>query len=265
MNNINWSEISTDIHNFLENEHEQLQAEPTAIPWVPGAQDIRRHTSSSILAPSPGLAYNEYYSSTRGHTQRHRKTQERKAILANLEAQYISRGSSRDGTSTGTPESPQGISAYALAQYSTIETESRGRRARDRCDGTLEWLRETSHQSQICGAVDCVSFSLETFSSIFYPCTRPAPYIELAISNIYQPLPLPTSLATPSRPLLQNSSPQMASPITPSMLLTSLLALEGYLDTMCAPLLPETRVIYKATGNFKEKTNLAYKSRFQSS
>ncbi|KAF8860621.1 hypothetical protein BDZ45DRAFT_724367 [Acephala macrosclerotiorum] len=167
-NNINQGDVSNNIHRFLENEHEQHQAEPTAIPWVAGAQDIRRHTSSSILAPSPGPAYIEYYSLTGAHTQVHGKAQERKTILANLKAQYTLWGPSRDGTSAGTPGPPQDISAYALAQYSTVETESRGRRARDQRDGTMEWLRETSHHSQICGAVDCVTFSPETLSSIFY-------------------------------------------------------------------------------------------------
>ncbi len=108
----------------------------------------------------------------RAHTQTHGKTQERNAILANLKVQYTSWASPRDGTSTGTPESPQDISAYVLAQYATVETESQGRRGRDRRNGNMEWLREASPQSRICAAIDCVTFSPETLSSNFYPCKR---------------------------------------------------------------------------------------------
>ncbi|KAF4622682.1 hypothetical protein G7Y89_g14343 [Cudoniella acicularis] len=163
--------INESFLEILENEHINHQVEPNATPWIPDAQGLRWPTSdNSTLAPSPGLAYREYYSPTGEQTQRHkrheRRTQKkRKAFLASRKALSTSLGSSCDGAVTGTPECGQ---AYFLAQCLTVG-RWRSRRPTDWHDSNVESLRASSHRSQICHTVDCATFSPETLGSMVLP------------------------------------------------------------------------------------------------
>ncbi len=164
INNIDTADLLNEALEVLKRS--RFRADPEAEPWVPGAQDGWYNTfEDSTLAPSPGPAYNEYYSATGKHAQIHERKIRKKNREISARRRLKSNGlrSFRDGMSF---ESDPETSAYS--QCAVVATASRRRGCHD---SNVECIREGSEGSQICRAVDCVSFSAETLASIFFPGT----------------------------------------------------------------------------------------------
>jgi hypothetical protein len=117
----------------------------------------------ATLAPSPGLAYNEYYLSTRKY-KGHKKTQRKfKAILASCEAEPT-----YDGPITGTTEYHQNTTV--LGQCSGAWIESGGERTEE-WYSNVEHIPEASQQLNLYHPVH-VGYHPEELASVFHPCTQ---------------------------------------------------------------------------------------------
>jgi hypothetical protein len=154
-----------NIDEFLRNRATNFQAKVDAIPWTAGTEGLWwPDYIGATLAPSPGLAYNEYYSSTRKYTKGHKKSQRKfKAILASYEAEPT-----YDGLTTGTTEYHENTTV--LGECSGARIESGGRRPED-WYGNVEHFPDDSQQLNLYHPVHAGYYPAE-LASIFHPCTQ---------------------------------------------------------------------------------------------
>jgi hypothetical protein len=163
-----------DIHEALSeilNEHTNSQARADAIPWRLGAEEFPRlNSNESALAPSPGLAYDEYYSSIRHYAQGNKKIRRnRQTSLRSCKAQPTPFKYCNE-PDVGALECQRDISPSVLTQCSSAYVETRGKRSQDCHDQAVKQLQGSLQQSKMPYSVNFVSYSVETLASIFHPC-----------------------------------------------------------------------------------------------
>jgi hypothetical protein len=165
-------EIDVDIREAL-NESLNLQTRADARPWVISAEDFPLgNLEEPALAPCPGPAYNEYYSSIRKYTERYNEIQKRnrRASLRSCKARPTP-FKSCNKPAAETPGFEQDISPYVPSQYSSAYTKTRGKQSQDCQYKHVKRFLGAMQQPRKYRSLDYVSYSLETLVSIFHPCT----------------------------------------------------------------------------------------------
>ena len=133
------------------------------------AEDFRRvNLEEPALAPCPGPAYSEYYSSVRKYTKRYNKIRKRNR-RARLKSCRIrpTPFKSYDKPAAETSDFRQDV----LSQYSSACTETGVKHSQDSHHKHIRRFPGAMQQPNIYSSLDSVSCSLETLVSMFHPRT----------------------------------------------------------------------------------------------
>lgn len=148
------------------------QARPDATLWVPSADTLTRSPDpvEIALAPSPGPAYNTFYSPMRHYTQGHDEICRKvKAITASFPGQASSIGSPCE-IITGKSKSNRHIPLLVQSSGNRISSRHILFQTQYNTTTNLEWFRGDL-KSQICTVADFITDSLNYQVSTFHPGT----------------------------------------------------------------------------------------------